>query len=264
MNIWGHLGRILQDKQIPDRAVRDLLQARGLAFPTGTVVARNQSTKHTMRCQLCREQKDTHCHRVMECTEMKDAQLRMHNDIAAAIIREIAAEQARMKPHPTVEQFTEKRAEHLWADTPITLKRFQPDGVIWVRERDKSQRQSQIIIIEFTRTYTMTDHEMKEAQAIKHNQYHGLESYLKGRMQGSGTKVTLCTLAMSTLALVPERAWEETLQTTGISVDRIRKVIEAGLKACLLAGYQLNNTYRSRMEELQMQQAAAVRKKGIG
>jgi len=74
----------------------------------------------------------------------------------------------------------------------------------------------------------------------------------------------MCPLAMSTLALVPRQTWEETITQTGIEADRVDKVIEAGFKACIIAGHQLNNTYRSRMEEIRMNQAAAARRKGIG
>jgi len=89
-------------------------------------------------------------------------------------------------------------------------------------------------------------------------------TYLKEKMQGTGIDVELCPLAMSTLALVPRRTWETNITKTGITADRVDKVIEEGFKACTTAGHQLNNTYRSRMEALRMNQAAETSKGGIG
>ena len=262
----GHtIGKVMMDKQIPEKAIRDLLQSRGFAFPTGTTLDRNRSANKTRtRCPLCKLKDDTHCHRTMECREVKDARQKMHNEIAEALITTMAKEQQRLKPKPEVEKFVEKQVEILWPNSPAGLRHFQPDRVLWVREPPKSTRRSRIIIIEFTRTYTIMEKEMKEAQAIKRNAYHNLVTHLKEKTQGTGTVIEMCPLAMSTLALVPRQTWEETITQTGIEADRVDKVIEAGFKACIIAGHQLNNTYRSRMEEIRMNQAAAARRKGIG
>ena len=105
---------------------------------------------------------------------------------------------------------------------------------------------------------------MEDAQAVKKNAYHNLVTYLKHRMQDTRIDVILCPLAMSTLCLVPRQTWEANITAAGISADRIDKIIEAGFKACTTAGHQLNNTYRSRMETVRMNKAAAARRKGIG
>ena len=154
----------------------------------------------------------------------------------------------------------------LWSTAPTGIRNFQPDGVIWVEELAQSDRRSRIIIVEFTRTYTITEQEMNDTQAIKRNTYHNLVTYLKEKMQGTGTDVELCplALAMSTLALVPRGTWETTITKTGITADRVDKIIEVGFKACTTAGHQLNNTYWSRMEALRMNQAAETRRRGIG
>ena len=200
----------------------------------------------------------------MECKEIKDAQQKMHNDIAAALIMAITSEQQKLKPKPMTETYIETTVKTLWSTAPIGIRNFQPDGVIWVKENEHATRKSRIIIVEFTRTYTITEKEMNEAQTIKRNTYHNLVTYLKEKMQGTGIEIELCPLAMSTLALVPRRTWETNITKTGITADRVDKVIEEGFKACTTAGHQLNNTYRSRMEALRMNQAAEVRKGGIG
>ena len=163
-----------------------------------------------------------------------------------------------------METHIETPAQKLWSDVPPGIHNFQPDGIIWVKEKKTSARRSRILVIEFTRTYTITDAEMKEAQATKRNAYHHLITYLKGKTKETGVDVIMCPLAMSTLALIPEREWENTLRQTAIEVDRTTKIIEAGFRACIQTGHQLNNAYRSKMEDLRMQQAANKRKKGIG
>jgi len=254
----------MANKHIPEKAVRDLLQARGFAFPTGTIIARNKATASKAKCQLCKDKTDTHCHRTMECAEVKDARQKMHNDIAGTLITTMAHELQRMKPRPTIDTHLEPTVESLWTHSPMAIRSFKPDGVIWVQETTQSNRRSRIVILEFTRTYTITENEMNEAQATKRNAYHNLMTYLKERTQGTNIDIILCPLAMSTLALVPRKTWEENITKTGITADRLDKIIEEGFKTCIIAGHQLNNTYRSRMEALRMNQAAAARNRGIG
>eukprot|EP00961_Rhodomonas_salina_P084796 1138919-Rhodomonas_salina.1 len=121
------MGKVLQDKTIPEGAIRDMLQARSFCFPTATVVARNNgdTSKQSKMCALCKININTYGHRFMTCYEMTGAQGAMHEDIAKSI-RDWAR---RQKPTPEVTVRIGRRVGEMWPGSSAEIAGFVPDGV---------------------------------------------------------------------------------------------------------------------------------------
>eukprot|EP00961_Rhodomonas_salina_P110959 1492975-Rhodomonas_salina.1 len=84
--------QVVADSTIPERAVRDLLQACSFCFPTSSLVSRNHGGKWCTKCKLCKRAvaRDTYAHRFMQCPELHGAGHTMHDTIAKALIERIA------------------------------------------------------------------------------------------------------------------------------------------------------------------------------
>eukprot|EP00961_Rhodomonas_salina_P089318 1201175-Rhodomonas_salina.1 len=83
------LGAVLQDKTIPEKAIRDLLQASSFCFPTAAIVSCNHGGTWDTQCKLCHAAVDTYAHRMMQCPHLHGAQHTMHDDIARVLIRHL-------------------------------------------------------------------------------------------------------------------------------------------------------------------------------
>eukprot|EP00961_Rhodomonas_salina_P212064 2863294-Rhodomonas_salina.1 len=83
------LGAVLQDKTIPENAIRDLLQARSFCFPTAAIVSCNHCGTWDTQCKLCHAVVDTYAHRMMQCPHLHGAQHTMHYDIARVLIHHL-------------------------------------------------------------------------------------------------------------------------------------------------------------------------------
>lgn len=75
------LGAVLQDKTLPEQAIRDLLQASSFCFSTAAIVSRKHCWTWETKCKLCNAAVDTYAHSMMQCPHLHGAQHMMHDAI---------------------------------------------------------------------------------------------------------------------------------------------------------------------------------------
>jgi len=244
-----HIGTALHDPTIPEYAVRDILQARSFCFPTATLVTRNTG-RTDARCALCHKAKDTYGHRFMECKELVGARHVMHDSIAKTIIDRIATTLRSQGPgRPSVTVHQNCRVDTIWPDGPHSIRDFTPDGVILVDPPAGSATPPSILIFEFARCYTVEPTELEEVGAEKRNQYHALTVFLRQHPAYRTHHVIRSQqYIMSVLGVIPHARWTSNLEELRFTPSQQDSLVEACMKACILAGHQLNNTVRSLTE----------------
>ena len=243
------LGKVLQDNTIPEQAIRDLLQARSFCFPTAAVVSRNHGGHWDTKCRLCNAAVDTYAHRMMQCPHLHGAQHTMHDAIAQVLIQHLTDTLASQGPLPlTMEVYVAKRVDAIWPDCPKGIADFAPDGIIISDRQGAGKQPPRVIVFEFARSYTIEEDELLSVGAAKRNQYQSLVQYL--RPQYPGHKVCCLSYIMSTLGIFPQHQWVQNCESIGYTAPQIVKFQMTGIRECIMAGHQLNNTARSQFEAL--------------
>lgn len=247
------LGAVLHE-DLPELAIRDLLQARSFCFPTATVVSRNHGGSWNTKCLLCQGAHDTYAHRHMSCTELHGAQHQMHDTISKALLLSLFDSlRTQGTLPPTAELHIGKRVDVLWPDCPSGIADFVPDCIIIIDRNPmdvngRDPAPSRIIIFEFGRCYTIALQELLQVGLDKRAQYQSLQVFLRRRYPDH--EVINTSFILSVLRVLPQRKWIETCTALGLSVAQTSNLQKTGLRALVLAGHQLNNTARSRNEAL--------------
>lgn len=206
------LGEALASEEVPQRAKRDMLQARSFAFPTAAIVARNSRGLKSAECIYCGHHKETFGHFQCECTAFDGARRHAHDTIAEVLIEDLG------QHHPTAVTMMDKAMRKLFPDCDDLVKDLRPDGLIVSHER------KYIYLIEFTRGMSEETEDQLGRLEEKVMKYHIIRLFLRHRYLGYVIKQG--TFIMGVLTSIDEGRWKSAMTEMGmpekVQVDTMR------------------------------------------
>jgi hypothetical protein len=235
------LGNTLQDQDIPEQAIRDVLQGRASNIPTAATVSRNKGGKTSELCPLCRKAAEDLGHVYIGCTELAGAQSQMHDDISNCLLAQLKKRVTGSAVH-----FAKPIGE-IWphlATMNAGIAAFVPDGVMIIEEERIA------VVLEFARGLSEMEAEMEEKAQHKKNNYFSTTNFLSRALPG--WKIFQHTYVMGIFTTFDQRKWDAFAKTYGMTWQKGRKLQQACVTECVLAGHKLQNTRRSRLEAMRM------------
>jgi hypothetical protein len=237
------LGRVMMNKDITERAIRDLLQGRSYCLPTAAVVSRNKGGTTSNICTLCWKAPKTFIHTFMECEELAGAQSLMHDKIAACLLKQLGIHLGGARC--TIHQG--KAMDYMWPWCKgETIGTFVPDGAMIVEPAGIEK--GMVILLEFARGASERRGVLDAKAQQKKNQYGN--AILRLRQCYQRDTVELQTYIMGVLTSYNQKDWEKQLKALGLKEAQMREVQYECVLECVMAGHRLNNTRRSRIEGL--------------